>query len=283
MYPFQPPPAYHAHYQNNYAPPAYAGQIAQQPPPVEENSNVGRRGGIFIHVCANCNPKCVKCNKSQAERGMLDLDASTGDRVHRQINVVSVVSPRAPDGRVPPELQGRLRHFDFTVQLSRAPNDNTWLFDDTQLMAVISPLVNGTSRIDKSFPEPGINAALKMSRVNIQGPTYTVCVSLKFRAWSQEDSLTDVSSEWILQSIDQYDVGLWGWYRYHNGSIRVWHWNSHDNSRRWLVAWKNRNNWHWFFDPLISQLMKSECEAAAILIICGTVVFNGLGRTLTQT
>ncbi|KAJ7254993.1 hypothetical protein B0H12DRAFT_1114463 [Mycena haematopus] len=190
MHLYQPPPAYHALYQNN---------SPHQPTQDMHPSN--------RHLCKrtpiNCGPHCVKCNKSQADRGMLDLDPNgPGRHPHRQINVVTILSPRSQSGRVPRELHGRLHHFDFTVQLSLTPQDpNTWLFNDSQLMAIISPIVNGTARIEKSFPDPGINSTLQMTRVNIPGPSYVV--------------------EYMMQSADQYDIGLWGWYRYTNGSVRV--------------------------------------------------------------
>ncbi|KAF8180532.1 hypothetical protein K438DRAFT_1976719 [Mycena galopus ATCC 62051] len=264
MYPYQPPPAYHAPYPNHFAAPTPAYQ-APRSPPVHQNSNVGRRGGITIHVCHNSHQNCVKCKKSQEDRGMLDIDPHGRRQPHRQINVCTMETPRSRSGRVPQELQGLLHNFDFTVQLPAAGNDpNTWLFNDGQLMAVIGPIVNGISVIQKAFPEPGINQTLKFSRVNLPGPSYTV--------------------EYMLQSNDPYDIGAWAWYRYANGSVRVWHWDPYDPTLEpCLVAWKNRNNWHWYFDPVISQMLKSECEAAAIIVICGMVLFNGEGRTLTMT
>jgi hypothetical protein len=110
-------------------------------------------------------------------------------------------------------------------------------------------------------------------------------------------------SEFVLHSADHWDIGFWGWYRYYDGSIRVrslcstyltsdpsiprfqqqvWNWATYDNRQPVLVAWKNPDDPHWYFEETISELRKYETQSATVIIISGMIVFNNQGTTLIQ-
>ncbi|KAK7052750.1 hypothetical protein R3P38DRAFT_2861736 [Favolaschia claudopus] len=263
-------------------PSAYQQNIPR-PPPLIVNPSTGRAVGVPIHICSNGDRYCVSCFMLQSKRPGQYNTVRPSHRsysnkrnghmlVHNQINVCVASSPRPnpSTGLVPSELRSQLKNFNFTLQLANmdqmaVTNDaSSWLFSDRELLAIIGPMVNHSISVAKPYEQESGNTKMVMSRVNLEGPGYIV--------------------EFLLRSGDQFDIGMWGWYRYMDGSIRVWNWATHDPTMKaCLVAWKNANDWHWYFDEIISAMMKDQTEAAAIIIILGMIVFNGQGRTLTLT
>ncbi|KAF7368367.1 hypothetical protein MVEN_00158400 [Mycena venus] len=201
-------------------------------PPLIKSSSTGTQVGVPVHICAESNAWCVKCAMPQNKRRNGYNQVVTSDRhrrlVHNQINVCTALEARPAYGEIPRELQGHLRAFNFTVQLSNMADDPTsWLFNDERLLAIIGPMVNHTVTVRKPYLTQG-NNVLTMSRVNLEGPGFIM--------------------DYLLRSGDQFDIGQWGWYRYYDGSIRVWTWPTYSQSKPpMLLAWKNAADWHWFF------------------------------------
>ncbi|KAJ7838812.1 hypothetical protein B0H13DRAFT_1911594 [Mycena leptocephala] len=255
---------------NYYVPPAQGSssqrQLVPAPPPKISNPDIGHTVGIPIHICADSCIFCVKCTMPQSQqRGPFNQTwTSDGLRklLHNQVNVCTATQPRPPNGGLPPELRGRTDRFQFNVQLSNMPGDqSSWLFDRQYLLAIISPMVNQATTVTRTNDTPG-NCLMTMRRVNHQGQGYLV--------------------EFVLHSADHWDIGFWGWYRYYDGSIRVWNWATYDNRQPVLVAWKNPDDPHWYFEETISELRKYETQSATVIIISGMIVFNNQGTTLIQ-
>lgn len=60
----------------------------------------------------------------------------------------------------------------------------------------------------------------------------------------------------------------------------MWNWKTYKDADPVLCAWKEPYDPHWNFDKIISERLQSECETAAIIIICGMIIFHGEGRSL---
>ncbi|KAJ6534194.1 hypothetical protein B0H19DRAFT_1185497 [Mycena capillaripes] len=262
-YPDYPQPGYPHAYVN---PQGCSGQRATaKVAPVIPDPGLGDMVGVPIHICAENDSHCVKCNMPQRKRRDALNCVRTSDNkkwlLHNQINVCT----RGPNGSGAPLS---LRGFNFTVQLpgiqAQAQDDiSTWVFNQEGLIAVIGPMVNHQVTVTKPYAQrPGSNNTMVMSRVNQEGPGHRV--------------------EYILKSADQHDIGLFAWYRYHDGSIRVWNYHTHNSLYPVLVAWRSPGDWHWHFHENVSELLRAETEVAAIIVICGIVVFNNMGSTLTR-
>ncbi|KAJ7662589.1 hypothetical protein DFH06DRAFT_355638 [Mycena polygramma] len=233
------------------------------PPPLIQNPSTGSVG-VPIHLCRGGDVACVQCGLEQRKTRSQHNSVRTSDNMkwllHTQLNMCTATRARPSDFSVPPEL-GSLRRFDYTVQLpGRMQRDGTtWVFSKSTLVAVIGPMMDRTVTISKAFQTPGRNNTMVMRRIHERGPAQQAnyCV------------------EYILQSGDQFDIGCWAWYRYQDGSLRVWNYATHDNRNPCLVAWKEATDPHWTLHEAIAELMHSEAQVAAIVVICGMVVFSG--------
>lgn len=148
----------------------------KRPPPHIPNPSIGAEVGVPLHVCANGAPSCVKCRLGAGQGGVVWTSDGRTPLAHRRFNVCAASEPRVTNP--PRELAGRLAPFDFTVQLSDLPGDPAaWLFCGDTLIALIAPLANHTALITKPTNDPRYSNTLAMTRENVAGPGYVVCVS----------------------------------------------------------------------------------------------------------
>ncbi|KAJ7098444.1 hypothetical protein C8R43DRAFT_964232 [Mycena crocata] len=282
--------------------------------PIFPDPSLGRLIGVPIHICGNSVQNCVKCRMDQSRAGIAQHPIRGSDRgalYHSQINVCVARGRRTP-GIVPRELRRRIQNFDFTLQLEGNPRDpGTYVYFCLPRVEACRPnldqgsLIVDTRRdeeprsrtyehrrvlpVDYGVEEPrhqtrfgyggpersdkviiskpyggAISPALEMERVREQGPTYLI-------------------EYMVTAANDTPDQGVWAWYSYFDGSIRVWNWHSTDHSKRAVcVAWKNADDWHWHFDEIVAKYRHAETEVAAVIIIAGMSVFNNQGRSLTM-
>ncbi|KAJ7702704.1 hypothetical protein B0H17DRAFT_1042897 [Mycena rosella] len=177
---------------------------------------------------------------------------------HSAINILHATRYRTASLKVPRPMQGRIDAFDFTVQLSELPADDTaWLFAKDRLLAIIGQLSNNVVMVRK----PG-GESLSMTRIGTLGERYVV--------------------EWCLQAAPgNPDVGMWSWYRYQDGGYRVYNYTTLGSGPPTLVAWKEPSDWHWnFHEHVVMNPYKA--EAAMILIMIGIVICSDMGRGLTN-
>ncbi|KAJ7171424.1 hypothetical protein C8R46DRAFT_1349405 [Mycena filopes] len=231
--------------------------LAPRPPPHIPSPDITGNIGTPLHVSALQSRACVDCTAWRPRDRRVYIPGLARPVTAPAINVLTSARPRHPDPR-------ELKHFDFTLQMStlNAPERCLRLLNKVGVLANFGELVNGSVRIEKAGGyNPYANSAMMMTRVNLQGPGYAV--------------------EWVLQTADQFDVGMWGWYRYPNGSYRVYTWKTHDRTPPQLVAWRSPEDWHWHLHEMISA-GGSHTMAAKIMIICGIVCVEAMGGTLAR-
>ncbi|KAJ6567951.1 hypothetical protein DFH09DRAFT_1080866 [Mycena vulgaris] len=167
-------------------------------PPLAPNPSTQGYAGTTIHICANHNGRCLKCRMSHNDP-LAVSQASDGSSIrHITINALYATRYRSKSLKTPSEFTNKLGIFDFIVQMSTLPKDKTtWLYNRVGVIGVMSHLRNHHTVVRKSS-----GPSMVMRRVDIPGPGYVV--------------------EFVLQSTPGHgDIGYYGWYRYHDGSIRV--------------------------------------------------------------
>ncbi|KAJ7747147.1 hypothetical protein DFH07DRAFT_73938 [Mycena maculata] len=256
--------SYH-HQQSHRKKTAAKAPEPKRPPPVIPTSHLGGQVGVPIHVCSNISAHCVKCRMPQNASAFVWTSDGRQQLAHKKINVC--VASEYRGANPPRELQGRLQAFDFTVQLSNLPQDPTsWLFYGEQLVAVIDPMLHQVVNIGNPTSDPKHRRKVAMTRVDIAGPGYIV--------------------EYVMQGAPGTgtDVGRYGWYRYQDGSVRVWEWPTYGNKASSLVAWMNPDDRHWYLQENIAEMgweHGQELHTACFLVTAGIVIHSEQGRSLT--
>ncbi|KAJ6612413.1 hypothetical protein B0H10DRAFT_2052387 [Mycena sp. CBHHK59/15] len=264
----QDPPG-SAMYQYQYSPPPPPYQqiappiLPKRPPPPINTSDLGGMIGAPVHILYNCRVNCVKCWSDTVYNPEFVVSSDNTQIQHLQLNVCMATGYRNRGMRIPPELLGRTAPFDFTVQLSDLPLDPaSWLFSKERLIAIIHPKERNSIVINKPPGAQDGNSSMTMTRVKIGGWRYMV--------------------EWILEASPGHtDIGRWGWYKYLDGSLRVWNWQTDKDHPAVCVAWRDPGDFHWYLHEAIAETIDGPGESAAIIIIAGIIAFNDQGRTLT--
>ncbi|KAJ7511994.1 hypothetical protein B0H11DRAFT_1953799 [Mycena galericulata] len=228
-------------------------------PPHIPDPNIGNEVGVPLHICANGQTGCVKCRMPGGSHNAVWTSDGDVSIPHRRMNVCGATEYR---GSNPPrELIGRLHGFDYTLQMSNLPQDpSSWLFMGQRLTALIEPMANHSVGISTLTTDPSRPDRVTMTRANMAGAGYIV--------------------EWILQGAAGHpDVGRWGWYRYPDGSVRVWSWKTYEETPPCLVAWKHAHDWHWHLQENLGE-MGIHLRYATILAVVGIIVVSGQGQTL---
>ncbi|KAJ7779743.1 hypothetical protein B0H16DRAFT_1710997 [Mycena metata] len=224
-----------------------------RPPPSIPSSDITGQIGVPIHVCISGGTACCRCvvpqHPHRAAYNVTQVPGQQRGTKHRNINVCTANGNRPPNGVIPREIAHQLAYFDFTLQLSNLAMDPfIKMYNKSGFVADIGPFIEGSVRIRKPEYLPFQNSSMVMSLVNIQGPGGYVV-------------------EWVLQTADEHDVGMWGWYR----------------KPPVLGAWKNPGEWHWNYHEIVSSQIAHNTEVAAIILICGITIYEGMGTSLTRT
>ncbi|KAJ7495297.1 hypothetical protein FB451DRAFT_1213781 [Mycena latifolia] len=233
-----------------------------RPPPSIPNSSVGRSVGVPIHVCANAEGECTKCRTRLNDAANNYTVSGFPDRArlpHLSLDVVVATRYRSAKLRIPSTLQGKLAGFDWTVQLADLPRDDTaWIYGRDRVLAIVGQMTGDTVVIRKPTGD-----MMSMTRVSVGGQGYVV--------------------DWVLQGAPEHpDIGLWGWYRYLDGSVRVWNWHGTQNTPPTLIAWKDPGEWHWHFYEGVVRLLAGDAEVAGIVTMVGIIIYCDMGRSLTM-
>lgn len=225
-----------------------AAQVQQRPPPVPPAH--APVAGAPLHVCASHLRVCTRCR--------VPVSASPTADAAQTLNVVSATRYRPVPVGVPPALAGgRLGAFDWTVQLSDLPKDTTaWVFGRDALLAIIGHVDPSGETVLIRKPT---GQTMGMTRVAVPGPGYVV--------------------DWILQAAPgQPDIGMWGWYRYHDGTVKIYTWNTPRKTPPVLVAWQDTAG-HW---QLHTDLAHGgvAAESATVLALVTIIIASNMGRGL---
>ncbi|KAJ7830351.1 hypothetical protein B0H14DRAFT_3872687 [Mycena olivaceomarginata] len=186
---------------------------------------------------SECSSYCVRCSKPQQRAGASRNGVRTV--LQNQTNMCTVLTPRSRH-HLPPGIPQWIPNFDWTLShVHSHHNPASWLFDNKMLIAII-----------KAGATPEKNNLLSMSCVNMPGP----------------------NGQYVVCRVPH--IGCWGWYTYADGSLRVWNWKNDTDAPPVLCAWKEPTDPHWHFNQIISERLQSECEAAAIIVVRGIVIFT---------
>ncbi|KAJ7617136.1 hypothetical protein FB45DRAFT_1007758 [Roridomyces roridus] len=223
------------------------------PPPLIPDPNIGNTRGYAIHICSS-SAICSVCHLAEP------ASSSSHHRVRNlRLNMYTPPANAAVTNNrgIPTLAFPALDDVNFTLQRSNNPMDpkRVELFFEDEWIASIGPLgINerGTARVEvlKSTRE-----WCGMTRANI---VQDGCVI-----------------EWIMRgSPHNRDVGRWGFYRYPDGSVRIWQWLSHQRSEPILCAWTG-NDEHWYLNTSFGSIRRNNPAIAALfLVMIGIVVYN---------